>query len=850
MKISSFRMQNDRRLRARLLTALAVLIMAMGTIIVSVPAAHAQGTPSTGPRAFPLNVMQDSASFAFYLNEEVLTNSQCEWRQDGSFSSHYTLSLAGQTVTTNLSINVDANGDWTSMSMEAPTGPVEVIRTDSIVAITAQGKTQTLTIKPKTILFENFSPSLMSHAVVAYDQSAAGKQTFPIFIVPAIIMDGTLERLETVTRMIGGEKRTFTTYRYGLPGVDIIVWVDDQNHVCFGDVPSQRGAYVRVGYEALLKKDAVDTTVSQAQYEVILESNVQVPMRDGSALATDTYRPDAPGQFPVVFVRTPYKKEMNELQAKFFARRGYVYAVQDCRGRFSSSGTWNPFFSEPNDGYDAIEWLAVQPWANGKVGMIGGSYLGWVQWWAARNHPPHLTTIIPNVSPPDPYFNIPYEYGAFFLMGAIWWADILEQEATADISGKSILDISKKDYHKLLRHLPVVELDSIVMGKQNKYWREWIAHPDNDDYWDRASFLNYLEDLNIPVYHQSGWYDGDGIGTKLNYLKMVSLGHKNQKLVVGPWGHSDKATRMGPNMTDFGPNAIIDLENSYVRWLDHWLLGIDNGIDKEPLVSVFAMGSNKWLYGDVYPLPETKFTKYYLASDGRANTSRGDGRLTTQPPEGTAPATDTYVYDPGDPTPDPTFNYDLDKTDENAADSADSSAAESMDEAIAEQIEFYGRIDEMRQDILVYETPRLEQPLTFVGPVSAVLYAASSAKDTDWFMRLSMINDSDVVYPLVHGVIRARYRNSFSKPELLEPGKVYEYHLDLWHTGITVPAGNRLRVEVASAAFPMFSRNLNTGGHNETETEFVKATQTIYHDASHPSHILLPVISEPAFGKN
>jgi len=788
-----------------------------------------------------MNVMTDSATFRFYLNEEVLVESRCLWSEDGSFASEYTLSSGGQSITTSLQINADDNGDWTTMSMNTVKGPVEIIREDTVAKITAGGNTGSVILKKGTILFENFSPSLISQAVMAYDQEAGGKQSFPLFIIPAVVMEGNLEKLGTVTRTIQGKPQTFTQYRYGVPGVDIYLYVDQDNRLCFGDVPAQNGAYVRDGYEDFLKKEEIDTLISQPKYDVVIDSGVLIPMRDDIHLATDIYRPDTSGKFPNVLIRTPYKKEMSELQGMFYARRGYVCAIQDCRGRFASEGVWNPFFNEPNDGYDAIEWLAAQPWSNGKVGMIGASYVGWVQWWAARNRPPHLVTIIPNVSPPDPYFNIPYEYGSFFLLGAIWWADILEKEATADLTGQAMREINKKDYHEILRHLPVVELDSIVLGKINPYWRDWIAHPDNDEYWDQASFLNYLGPLDIPVYHQSGWYDGDGIGSKLNYLKMVSYGHKNQKLVLGPWGHSDKATRMGPLLNDFGEEAIIDLPRSYTRWLDHWLLGIDNGIDKEPLVSIFVMGSNKWLHGDIYPLPETKFTKYYLHSAGNANTSNGDGRLMVEIP-GEDATSDKYTYDPGDPTPSPTVYFDLD--DPSGNDGEDDEEVTSVEDRIAQHRAFYGEIDSLREDILVYQTSPMETPLTFAGPISAVIYASSSAKDTDWIMRLSMIEANGEVYPLVHGVIRARYRNSFSKPELLKPDEIYEYKIDLWQTGITIPVGARLRAEVASASFPHFSRNLNTGGHNETETEYVTAKQTIYHDKNHPSYILLPVIPD------
>ncbi len=793
---------------------------------------------------YPMRVLQDRGNFTFYVNEEILVRERFEWQADGSFSSHYTLSLAGQTVRTSLRISVDEHGYWTRIAMTTPRGPVEIVKEGGKARITQGDKVRTVTLRKGTVLFENFSPALMSQAVFAYDQERGGKQTFPLFILPSVIMDASLERLDTVERSVMGRRQTFTRYRYGLPGVDVTLWVDEQNRVCFGDVPAQRGAYVRQGYESLRLAAEPDSLVSQPRFEVTVEKNVGVPMRDGLALATDIYRPEAEGRFPVVLVRTPYKKELNELQARFYARRGYVFAVQDCRGRFSSPGEWVPFFNEPQDGYDTIEWLAAQPWSNGKVGMIGASYLGWVQWWAAREKPPHLVTIIPNVAPPDPYFNIPYEYGVFFMLGAIWWADILEKEATADISGRAMQEIGEKKYGRLLRHLPVIELDEKVLGKKNPYWREWIQHPDNDAYWDRVSFLEHLDGLDIPVYHQSGWFDGDGIGSKLNYLAMVSRGHRFQKLVLGPWGHTPQATRLGPDMRDFGPNAIVDLERSYLRWLDRWLAGIENGIEKEPLVSLFVMGANRWLHGDRYPLPETRFTKFYLASSGRANTSRGDGRLTTTPPGRTA-AVDTFTYDPGDPTPDPGFY--MEPEEPSGEVEPDSAKAKSVEEEIARRRAYYRKVNEERRDILVYETAPLDTPLTIVGPISAVLYASSSARDTDWFMRLSEVDTAGAVFPLVHGTIRARYRNSFSNPELMQPGKVYEFHLDLWQTGITIPKGKKLRLEVASAAFPTFSRNLNTGGHNETETEFVRAKQTVYHSADYPSHVLLPIIEKPDF---
>ena len=284
---------------------------------------------------------------------------------------------------------------------------------------------------------------------------------------------------------------------------------------------------------------------------------------------------------------------------------------------------------------------------------------------------------------------------------------------------------------------------------------------------------------------------------------------------------------------DFGEKAIVDLQRDYLRWLDHWLKGIDNGIDREELVSVFVMGANEWLRSETYPLKGTRPTKLYLSSGGHANGSGGDGRASFDPPGEAAPS-DRYVYDPGDPTPSPRFFLQDDEED---------GKKETSVEARKRRAEgYYALIDSTRADILVYDTDPLEAAVTFAGPLEAKLYASSSGKDTDWFMRVSEVGPDGKILPLVEGKIRARHRASFSKPELLEPGKVYEYSIDLWQTGITIPAGSRIRVEVASASFPLFSRNLNTGGHNETETKFVAAEQTVYHDAQYPSHVVLPVI--------
>ncbi|HEY6251287.1 MAG TPA: CocE/NonD family hydrolase [Candidatus Angelobacter sp.] len=785
-----------------------------------------------GPPA-SLAGFEDEATFFLILNEERLGVMKSSWKKDGSFDNAVTITFAGQTVQGTMKIVPDPEGRWSKIVIEAPTGPISLAREGIKVTRTVKEKTTTWETRQGVLLYDNNAPMLMSLALRAYDRSKGGAQKFPVMVIPGAAIDLTLEAKETSERSVAGKDLSLTKFLFSVPGADVYAYADSAEKIYLVEVPAQKATFVREGYEGLRKAEVADQLLSAPKYEVQVDRGVSVPMRDGVKLSADIYRPQGLEKAPIILVRTPYKKEMAELQARFYARRGYVYAVQDCRGRFGSGGVWEPFVNESKDGYDTIEWLAKQPYSDGKVGMIGGSYLGWVQWWAAGMHPPHLVTMIPNVAPPDPFYNVPYEYGAFFLWGAIWWADIVESGATADISGVALSKIGDKKYSKLLRALPVIDLDKAVLGKENQYWRKWIEHPTDDSYWRPADFLDRLKDVNIPVFHQSGWFDGDGIGTKLNYLKMEQYKHSYQKLTLGPWGHTDTAGRM-IGERDFTESAIIDLQRDYLRWFDHWLKGVDNGIDKEPLVSVFVMGSNKWLHGQTYPLEITQAQKLYLTSNGQANTEKGDGKLTFDAPSAKA-AADHYTYDPGDPTPAPRF---YEESEENEK------KVRTADERKSEAKAYHHKITQERKDILVYQTDVLTKPLTFAGPISAVLSASSSARDTDWFVSLMEVDKDGEIFSLTQGKIRARFRKSMQTPELLKPNEVYEYTLDLWQTGITIPAGARLRVEVASATFPLFDRNLNTGGHNETENKYVAAQQTIYHDAKHPSYILLPVVTE------
>ncbi len=767
---------------------------------------------------------EDSANFKLYLKGTAIANISNSLDTEGNYQRKMDLSMAGQAADFRMTVVPDENGMWQNIVIENPAfGTIEARRDGNRAVYTIKGEKKSVDLPEDYVLYDDYGILYESEMLRKYDMSKKGKQVFKRFRIPETfpgeIIDVEVEYLDEGERTVGSAPMVFKKFQVKTMGIPSVYWVEPDFKICLTETKAAHAYGVREGFEDLMFPEEADPMVSQPDYGVAKKTEM-VPMRDGVKLATDLYFPEGQeGKLSCIMIRTPYKKESSELDGKFYAARGYVVAIQDVRGRYASEGEWKPFVNEGQDGYDVIEWVAAQPWSDGKVGMVGGSYLGWVQFWAAVQKPPHLVTIIPNVVPPDPFYNIPYEYGSFFILGALWWAEMVEKKAASDITMKKFFEVSGRDYEKDLDHLPVIDLDLEIFGEKNPYWREWVEHNTNDSYWKRANYLDKLRDLDIPVFLQSGWLDGDTIGSKLAYLRLKESKNKNIKLILGPWGHSDLAISFSGR--DLGEEGAVDLPTLYLRWFDFWLKGIENKILEEPLVQLYTINSKKWWEAETYPLPQTEFTKLYLSSTKGANTLEGDGKLSWELPE-EGKGFDAYTYDPGDPTPAWQFR-----------------AAKGGKKR-------YEEITKRRQDILVFETEPFEEPVTIAGPISAKLYAASSALDTDWFITIFAFSDDDGPIPLGNpwgrGTIRARFRNSLSEPELLEPGKIYEYSIDLWHTGITLEKGWQIRVEVTSAFFPFFSRNLNTGGHNEMETRYIQAEQKIYHSKEYPSHILLPVI--------
>lgn len=573
---------------------------------------------------------------------------------------------------------------------------------------------------------------------------------------------------------------------------------------------------------------------------VKLETNVAVSMRDGVLLYADVYRPEGPGPFPVLLQRTPYDKtlplSMGMLDPLKAAKHGYAVVIQDTRGRYTSEGEFYAFRDDINDGFDTVEWAAAQPWSSGRVGMYGASYVGATQWLAAISRPPHLAAIVPNVTASNYHDGWTYQGGAFELGFNLSWTMLqLTLANFRNLAGKKNIPHHRREelrdaidsMHSSFSFLPLKDFPHLSDGLAD-YFYDWLDHPDYDDYWKGLCIEESHPRITAPAYHIGGWYDIFLGGTIRNYLGMQEKGateeaRRGQKLLIGPWQHGSRGTSLvGDHYFGLAADAMaIDLDNIHFRWFDHWLKGIDNGILEEPPVRIFVMGDDTWRAEQEWPLARAQSVNYYLHSQGKANSSSGDGFLSTQPPS--EEPTDVFVYNPLNPVPtrggalccNPYF----------------------MANGAFEQ----GGI-EQREDVLVYSVPPLEREVEVTGPITVTLWAATSARDTDFTAKLVDVCDHGCARNLTDGVIRARYRESMSDPTPVEPGKAYCYTIDLWATSNVFKAGHSIRLEISSSNFPRFDRNTNTGNVIAQDSSFKPALQAILHDAQHPSHVTLPIV--------
>lgn len=584
----------------------------------------------------------------------------------------------------------------------------------------------------------------------------------------------------------------------------------------------------------------------QMGQQVTVEYDVPAKMRDGAVLRANVYRPTGEGRWPVLLTRLPYGKDfplgsaiLDPAQA---ARRGYVVIVQDTRGRFSSEGDWSPMRYEGEDGVDTIEWAAGLPYSNGSVGMYGASYFGFTQWSAAVHQPPALKAMVPFITWNDPFNGTVFRGGALELGTMGNWQlqmgmDVLIRRHRDNPQAlgqaiylwvKEVDALGKEGYWSL----PLREFGPLKMQEVAPDFFEAIDHPLDRATAEHMTILGRLEQVTVPTFNAGGWYDIFLQDTITNFKTMRERGStpeaRQSKLLIGPWTHGSQGALIGEQTFGFGSTAAfinlqIDFMSYQLRWFDHWLKGTDTGITKEAPIKIFVMGANTWRDEQEWPLARAVETRYYLHSIGKANSLHGNGFLTPDLPDEDEPA-DQYAYDPKNPV----------ITRGGALLMAAEYPAGPFDQ----------RPTEERDDVLVYTSAELNQDVEVTGPISVHLWATSSAPDTDFVARLVDVHPDGYAQNLTDGIIRARYRDTAhgAEPSLIEPGRAYEYDIDLWATSNVFLAGHRIRLDITSSNFPRWDRNPNTGHDFGTSREMAVAQQTIQHDHEHPSYVVLPII--------
>jgi len=593
--------------------------------------------------------------------------------------------------------------------------------------------------------------------------------------------------------------------------------------------------------------------VPAPQYEVRLEQSVLVHMRDGVRLSTDIYFPvGAEEPLPVVLIRLPYNKNqyMRFRQpgsdAYFFAGQGYVVAVQDMRGRFESEGEYVVGRANRDDGYDTVEWLANQPWSNGRVGTYGCSYLGESQLQLAATRHPNHAAAIPQAAGGgyDGTFRtfLFMDGGAFEVASGLGWfsgagrktfnrpSSSLPDEAYREaVRGMNTAPpLPPINLQEAFWHLPVIEVLEHY-GHPASDYKDFVSHMPGDPYWKTLNYIDDTDRFDVPAIHVNSWYD---LGPR-ETMDVFSLfrdnaesarGRDNQFVILSPTIHCASEfvrapVRMGER--ELG-DATLEYYRIYLNWFDHWLKGNANDVTEMPKIQYYLMGANEWRAAEEWPLPGTAFTPFYLHSSGEAGANMYDGVLNLEPP--TVEPADSYTYDPANPVPSVGGPI--------CCIGADDAPAGSFDQSEVE----------LRPDVLVYTSDPLDEGIEVTGPMDAVLYVSSSAKDTDFTIKLVDVYPDGRAFNVQETILRARYREGFDRHVFMQHSEVYGLNIDLHATGNYFGPGHRIRIEVSSSNFPRFDRNLNTGGNNYDETSWIVAENTIHHSSDYPSHVILPIV--------
>ena len=616
---------------------------------------------------------------------------------------------------------------------------------------------------------------------------------------------------------------------------------------------------------------AVKAQAPETYDAVLFAEDVMVPMRDGVLLATDVYRParngaPVPGPLPVLLQRTPYGKDGAGLveRARYFVAHGYVVVLQDTRGRYKSEGTFSKYhdFDAP-DGYDTVEWIASLPYSSGAVGMFGTSYGAHTQADAAKMNPPHLGALLLNhggIS--NPWAHKVRNHGAFELGQQLGWAfgqlrvapdPVVRATFEAERVGDWFAAMPLRPGLSPLAAAPEFEeyvLDQMTRGDDDA--------PDADfRHWHRIG-VNWREyygrTADVPMLHVAGWYDPYCGSMFENYVGLSAVKNAPMRLLVGPWTHGGNARSYAGDV-EFGPDAALPdfATELHLQWFDRHLRNRPTEADDWPPIRLFVMGTGDghrdgdgrlyhggyWRDAAEWPLPEAEPTRYYF---------HADGSLHTDPPaQGTPPT--TYTYDPAHPVP--TIGGSFSGALKRGA--YDQREREFKSLEGGSENGFYGSRPpylplRTRPDVVVFQTAPLEAPVEVIGPISVTLHASSTAVDTDFTVKLVDVYPPSRDFPsgfdmnITDGILRARYRNSPSRPELMTPGEVYEFVIHPYPTANRFKAGHRIRIDVSSSNFPRFDVNPNTGEPLGRHRRAIPADNSIHHDAAYPSHVVLPVV--------
>lgn len=555
---------------------------------------------------------------------------------------------------------------------------------------------------------------------------------------------------------------------------------------------------------------AIAAGLHAAENARLVQERVSIPMRDGVKLSANVFRQHSVGRSPVILVRTPYGKGKS-LPASYrrLAESGYAVVVQDVRGRYDSEGLFDPLRQEVNDGDDTLHWLSRQQWCNGRIGMTGGSYVGIVQWKAALSQNPFLKAIFPVVSGYDDYRDRFYSTGGALKLGnrLLWMSANLRSRHYRPPS-----------FEFFVRALPLTEADLAATGQSVPMFQEALEHPAFDSYWKSISTREKLDKVKVPVYIVGGWYD-NFVQSDLEAFATLFRKGRSVHALVGPWPHNMSIPFDGD---PFGHEKSAPIQRLQAEWFDWWLKERPPVIRNAPL-RIFVMGLNKWRDEQEWPLARAVTTPFFLSGSKGANSLAGDGALEIRPQP--REHTDRYTYDPTNPVP-----------------------TRGGSVCCNPRIFPWGPMDqraiETRRDVLVYSSQPLKRNLEVTGPIQAVLYVATSARDTDFTVKLVDVHPDGRAINLTDGILRLRYREGLERAVLSQPGKVYAIRVDAGVTSNLFKAGHRIRVEVSSSNFPRFDRNLNTGGPIGRERRGQPAEQFVFMGKKYPSAILLPVVRD------